>query len=87
MEQTLRKPTDAEIISSCKIFKSRYGINMFYKPEENLYAACYNSSTQLKILGYYKTFEEAENRLHNLFGEILDKLDKEITENEHLLNV
>jgi hypothetical protein len=77
--------TDAEIIASYKIHSSRYGRYMFYSPEENLFAASYPLKGELKILGWYKTFEEAEDRVCDLFKEITDKVEKEITENEHFI--
>jgi transcription initiation factor IIE alpha subunit len=108
MEQTLRKPTDAEfiagyrkaelkygstditddeIIAQRRISESKYARYMFYKPEEKLFVACYPLKDELKMLGYYIFFEEAEDRVDELLNKIINKLEKEVTENEHLLNV
>jgi hypothetical protein len=76
--------TDTEIIAQCRISESKYGRYIFYKPEEHLFATFYPLQGEMKILGYYETFEEAEKRAHDLLNEILDKLDKTITENEKL---
>jgi len=74
--------SDAHILASCKISSSKYRRHMWYSADLNLFSVYNPFKGSNDMLGYYETFEEAENRANCLFGELFNKLEKEVTENE-----